>query len=171
MLPWLRLDDSGDAVTSCGVFTKTQRIIKTRSRSAGCLPIRRLGLILSVRALDFERVRGLDLLNSQPRRRPTHSVDHRWLGANCKHYSHLARLHTRIFSRACGSRRIAAFCARHLITIMSHATFSTLLDAPRTAHSTAPTQNPSTSSSLLFPSTRTPSATPLFGRFAEQSPA
>ena len=31
-----------------------------------------------------------------------------------KHCTHLARLHTRIFSCACGSRRIAAFCARHL---------------------------------------------------------
>ena len=37
----------------------------------------------------------------------------------CNHYTHLARLHTRIFSRACGSRLIAAFCARHLETIIT----------------------------------------------------
>ena len=48
----------------------------------------------------------------------------------------------------------------------SHAMFSTLLDL----HFTAPTKSTSTSSSLLFPSNWTPTATPLFGRFAERSP-
>ena len=48
----------------------------------------------------------------------------------------------------------------------SHAMFSTQLDPPFTA----PTQSTSTSSSLLFPSNGTPTAAPLFGRFAEQSP-
>ena len=44
--------------------------------------------------------------------------------------------------------------------------FSTLLHPPFTA----PTQSTSTFSSPLFPSNWTPSATSLFGRFAERSP-
>ena len=44
--------------------------------------------------------------------------------------------------------------------------FSTLRDPSFTA----PTQSTSTSSSSLFPSNWTPTATPLFGRFAEQAP-
>ena len=60
------------------------------------------------------------------------------------------------------------FCVRHLkkSSHRSHAMFSTLRDPPFTA----PTQSTSTSSSLLFLSNWTPTATPLFGRFVEQAP-
>ena len=44
--------------------------------------------------------------------------------------------------------------------------FRTLLDPPFTA----PSQSPSTSSSLLFPSNLGSTETPLFGRFVAQSP-
>ena len=70
-----------------------------------------------------------------------------------------------IFSRARGSSFNRTLCSDSLCTIflkpsslISHAMFSTLLDVP----STAPTRGTSTSISPLFPSTCTPSATPLF---------
>ena len=81
------------------------------------------------------------------------------------------------FFRACGSRSdeiqssvwIAAFlCAslKNKSSHRSHAMFSTLRDPPFTA----PTQSTRLPLSLLFPSSWTPTATLLFGRFVEQSP-
>ena len=89
----------------------------------------------------------------------------------CKHTSTRALFFVRVaqgltrFTQVFGLQH---FCARHLkkSSHRSHAMFSTLRDPPFTA----PTQSTATSSSLLFPSNWTPTATPLFGRFAEQSP-
>ena len=79
----------------------------------------------------------------------------------CTQYIHLTRFYTRNFCRAWAQAHIAAnLCGR------SHAMFLSFLDPPLTA----PSQSSSTSSSLLFPSNWTPTATPLFGRFAERSP-
>ena len=92
-----------------------------------------------------------------------------------KHYTHFARLHTRnVFSCVWlkGPTRLRCLDCSISVRVISkqsshssHAMFSTLLDPPFTA----PTQSTSTSSSLLFSSSWTPSAAPLFNRFAEQS--
>ena len=75
----------------------------------------------------------------------------------CKYYTHSVRLHTRkFFSSVWLKIDCSILCASSLEQ-------SFRIDTPRTA------QNPSIVSSLLFTSTRTPSAAPLFGRFAERS--
>ena len=66
-------------------------------------------------------------------------------------------LHTQNFLVREAQDGMQHFCVRH---------FGQNL---RTAHSTALTQNNSTITSMQFPSTRTPSATPLFGQIAQQS--
>ena len=86
----------------------------------------------------------------------------------CKHHTHLARLRTRIFSCACGSRRIAAVCARHL-TNNHHAAHM-----PCSVHSlTHLTRHRHRALLLPLPCCSFQIdhlATPLFGRSAEQSP-
>ena len=93
----------------------------------------------------------------------------------CKHFTHLARLHTRkLFSCVClqGPTRLKCLdCSISVRVILkqashsSHVMFSTQLDPPFTV----PTQGTSTSSSQMFPSYWTPSAGPLFSRFPRQS--
>ena len=84
--------------------------------------------------------------------------------------------HANLFVRvALGLTRLkcldcSIFSARHfqknIQTARMHAMFRTLLDLLFTT----PSQSTSTSSSLLSPSNWTPTAAPLCGRFAEQSP-
>ena len=86
--------------------------------------------------------------------------------ARCLHYTHSAF----ISSRACGSRFKCLYCSIFARVILEKS-FNTnhmpcsariSLDPPFTA----PSQSPSTSSSLLFPSNWTSIETPLLGRFA-----
>ena len=96
----------------------------------------------------------------------------------CKHHTHLEHTCARanVFLRvAQGLTRFkcldcSIFSARHFQknfrTARMHAMFRTLLDPPFTTLS----QSTSTSSSPLSPSNWTPTASPLCGRFAEQSP-
>ena len=74
-----RLDDSGDKVVPCGVFTKSKSHKDTQLLHR-LSPDAQLGPTLSVRVFEFERMCGLDTFNSQPKREQTHSVDHRLLG-------------------------------------------------------------------------------------------